>query len=79
MDEISVFQSRGHENHGLTSEGPIAKEKEYQINQTLQTNFRKYLTQVFEDLCLRDNGQTKPESSAYTFMKVVFTKSITFL
>ncbi len=46
------------------------EQNDFELSDEAKKNFVKYLKLVFEDLCARDNGNTRASFGLYTFLKV---------
>jgi hypothetical protein len=50
----------------------------FEMSDAAKKKFVKYLKLLFEDLCARDNGNTRSSFGLYTFLKVSFRESSSF-
>jgi hypothetical protein len=54
------------------------EQNDFELSDEAKKKFVKYLKLVFEDLCARDNGNTRGSFGLYTFLKVRFNNIISF-
>ena len=54
------------------------EQNDFELSDEAKKKFVKYLKLVFEDLCARDNGNTRASFGLYTFLKVRFNNIISF-